>query len=332
MLLATVAAVAALLGVDDGRAKPLDPATLRPLSRGTAVGSLLGPVAWSPDRRDVAVAVRPRGRVQVVGGRTFATGTSAAWVTWAGDRLFSVGFDGAIAVTDPRSGRVVARAGVAGPVEDAQAAGDRLVVVSEQRLAVVEPGGAVRRVPLPGVIGGGLAASERTAYVAHTGGVIEVSLADGKVVRHPLARAAKDERRWRSAELVGGQTLAVSGCDRIAADHRGCARPYGLRLLDTRTWSARVLDTRAAAFKRSGDLLVLDAAAFGEGRRYGLRVFSSDGRREWLNTFRGRDILVQASPSHVYAHFIRRPRSRTRAIDVRSGAVRMLPARIPYLL
>ena len=36
---------------------------------------MLGPVAWSPDRRLVALAVRPVGRVEVVGGPTVATAT-----------------------------------------------------------------------------------------------------------------------------------------------------------------------------------------------------------------------------------------------------------------
>ena len=46
------------------------------------------------------------------------------------------------------------------------------------------------------------------------GGVSEIDLATGALVRHPLARAAKDSRPWRSAALLdGGRTLAVSGCD-----------------------------------------------------------------------------------------------------------------------
>ena len=120
---------------------PLDPGTLRPLSRGEAVGRMLGPVAWSPDRKRVALAVRPSGRVQVVGGPTVATATRTGWLQWAGRRVFSVGGDGAIAIVDPDAGRVVARAQVNGRVEDAQAAGSRLVVLLEGRLAIISARG-----------------------------------------------------------------------------------------------------------------------------------------------------------------------------------------------
>jgi hypothetical protein len=161
--------------------------------------------------------------------------------------VFSVGGDGAIAVVDPEAGDVVARARLSGRVEDAQPAGSRLVVLLEQQLAVVSARGAVRLVPLPGVVHGGLAVSPRVAYVAVAGSVLEVPLAGASVTRHALAaRAAKDDRPWRNAALLDGDRLAISGCDRLAADHRTCASPFGLRLVDTRRWTARVLDRRGS--------------------------------------------------------------------------------------
>jgi hypothetical protein len=202
----------------------------------------------------------------------------------------------------------------------------------EQQLAIVSARGAVRLVPLPGVVHGGLAASARTAYVADPGGVTEVSLADGAVVRHALfARAAKDDRPWRSATLLDGKTLAISGCDRLAYDHRGCGSPFGLRLVDTRHWTTRMLDSRAAAFRRTGRTLVLDASAYGEGRRLGLRAYTPDGILR-VETLSGRDVLTQVGGGHAYAHIIGRPSSATRAIDLRTGKLRLLPSRVPYLL
>ena len=49
------------------------------------------------------------------------------------------------------------------------------MVLSRESLAFVSDYGAVRQVPLPGVVHGGLAASSRAAYVADAGGVLEVT-------------------------------------------------------------------------------------------------------------------------------------------------------------
>jgi DNA-binding beta-propeller fold protein YncE len=348
-MLAAVAVAGALLGVDSGRVMPLDPGTLRPLSRGEPVrGRMLGPVVWSPDRRRVAIALRPKGRVQIVGGPLVRTGVRTAHLAWAGRHVFTVSASGDVAVADPGSGRVVARARLgagSGPAGDTHfaprpagailavaPAGGRLALLLTDGIAVVSPTGAVRRVPVAGIVDGdAIAASGATAYVVDRAGVVEVGLASATVRRHAVARAAKNLRPWRSAALLGERTLAISGCDRMAADHRGCERPYGLLLVDTRTWSVRTLDARAANFRLAGRTLVLDSIAYGEGRRLGLRAFSADGilRHE---AFRGRDVVTMVAPTHVYAHIIGRPRSRTRAIDLRTGATRLLPARVPSVL
>ena len=133
MLVAAV--IGALLGVDSGRVMPLDPATLRPTARGEAIGPMRGPVAWSPDRQRLAIAVRPAGRVQIVGERTVDTGTDAALLAWAGRRLVAVGSDGAVAGGKVRT-----------PVETAVSAGERAVVLSRESLAFIAPDGAVRQV------------------------------------------------------------------------------------------------------------------------------------------------------------------------------------------
>ena len=104
------ALIGALFGVDSGHVVPLDPATLRPTARGEAIGAMRGPVAWSPSRR-LAIAVRPAGRVQIVGERTVDTGTDAAFLAWAGRRLVAVGSDGGLpGLACPRRSRAWSRA------------------------------------------------------------------------------------------------------------------------------------------------------------------------------------------------------------------------------
>ena len=60
--------------------------------------------------------------------------------------------------------------------------GEHAVVLSRESLAFVVGMGPIRQVALPGVVHGGLAASSRAAYVAHAGGVLEVT-PDGVVTR-----------------------------------------------------------------------------------------------------------------------------------------------------
>ncbi len=301
------ALLGALFGVDSGHVVPLDPATLRPTARGEAVGPMRGPVAWSRDRR-LAIAIRPPGRVQIVGERTVDTGTDVAFLAWAGRRLVAVGSDGRVGGTR-----------VPTPVESV-VSGDRAVVLSRESLAFVSENGAVRQVPLPGVVHGGLAASSRAAYVAHAGGVLEVT-PDGRVTRRLVtARLAKGSGPYRTAALIG-DTLVVAGCDK--ATHSGCDQPSGLRLIDTRTWFSRTLDARASWFKRAGRHIVVE--------RDGLRVYSTDGFLR-IHAFKGRDVAAQVSATHAYVHIVGAVGSRTRAIDLRTGKTRMLPARVPYLL
>jgi hypothetical protein len=40
--------------------------------------------------------------------------------------------------------------------------------------------------------------------------------------------------------------------------------------------------------------------------------------------------MTQVAGDYAYAHIIGKPRSATRAIDLHSGATRMLPSRVPY--
>jgi hypothetical protein len=302
------ALIGALFGVESGRVMPLDPATLRPVGRGEAIAPMRGPVAWSPGRR-LAIAVRPAGRVRIVGERTVDTGTDAAFLAWAGRRLVAVGSDGAVA-----GGQVPT------PVESAVSAGEHAVVLSRGSLAFISANGAIRNVALPGVAHAGLAASSRAAYVADAGGVLEVT-PDGTVTRRLMwARPSKGSEPWRTAALLG-DTLVVAGCDKPV--HSGCVRPSGLRLIDTRRWTSRVLDSQASWFKRAGRHIVVE--------RDGLRVYTADGILR-VHALRGRDVAAQVGPTHAYAHIIGAVGSRTRAIDLRTGAVRMLPARVPYLL
>jgi hypothetical protein len=84
-----------------------------------------------------------------------------------------------------------------------------------------------------------------------------------------------------------------------------------------------VLDSRASWFKLAGRHIVVE--------RDGLQVYTADGMLR-VHALRGRDVVTQVSSTHAYAHIVGAVGSQTRAIDLRTGKVRLLPTRVPYLL
>lgn len=378
----------------------LRPGTLRPTSRRIPVGHFLEQAAWSPDRRRIALAVRPPGRIQIVGVTPLARAQTidtdqhlegsqldrqrlGPWfvrrLVWpTRRRLFAVSLrrDGGqeVTVIDPFARRVLRRVRLSGRVigEGVRAAGDRLAIllaptqaIGPAELAVVSPTGYLRLVSLPGISAGedlfrsgrvripalAVDPTGREAYVASATEpkIVEVELASGRSTEHSVAptRTALDRLRdlldapayakgaegpERSAELLGGGMLAVSGCDHFpGGNHNACDRPYGLRLIDTRHWTSRTLDARASRFRVTRGAVVVDATGYGKGKRLGLRVFASDGSLA-IDVLRGHDVLVQLDTRHVYAHVIGSPRSATRVIDLRTAHTTLLPAGVPQLL
>ena len=271
-----------------------------------------GPVAWSPGRRP-RDRVRPAGRVQIVGERTVDTGTDAALLAWAGRRLVAVGSDG-------RGGRGV---GVPTPVESAVSAGERRGRAEPRVAGVHRPStGAIRQVALPGVVHGGLAASSRAAYVADAGGVLEVT-PDGVVTRRlatarrakgsrPVADGRTDRRHARRRRMRQGDPQRVRAAVRAAAD-RHPAR--GSRECSTR--APRGSSAPAAHIVRR---------ARRPARLHGGRV---PAHPRAAGPRRSPPRSAPRTPTRTSSA---RSAAATRAIDLRTGKVRMLPARVPYLL
>lgn len=177
--------------------------------------------------------------------------------------------------------------------------------VGGSQLAVVGPDGSVRRVALP-AIRSGIHHSGRTpetyrsdiwnpglaidpagrAFVVQAGApVAEVDLRTLRVRMHVLPRttlavAKADSGPTRSAVWLGGDVLAVTGSDaEIFTDSRGQVqqreRAAGLKLVDTRKWSARTLDAGTSRIAQAGSTLL----AFGIQWDSSLQKLIGDGLR-----------------------------------------------------
>jgi hypothetical protein len=292
-------------------------------------------------------SVRPVKRILVPGELGFMR--ALTWV--APNRLVALlvgnSREGTSAVAiDVDRGRIVARTKLTGIVMGGRSLESGLVLltapssgIGPARLVTVDAQLGVRSVTLSAIRAGwartgsgedltmaqrepGLAvdAPGGRAYVVGAGEPaatvdLETLRATYAPVRSVQARAKSAVGPYRSAEWLGGGMLAVSGFTYAGLDpgtRRFVQEPAGLMLLDTRTWSATVVDPDAQSFSLAGSTVVTVV----DGR--GLAAYGRDGSRLWtalagrrFNQARvlGDRILVQVNGE-----------AGTRILDARTGA------------
>lgn len=271
-----------------------DPVTLERSGPRVRVGGNASSWAWSPRRRYLAVASFPQ-RLTIVDVpamrvvarvRLAAGGASVRAVTWAGDRVLAVvekPRGSLVVAVDPLSGRVVRRTLLPRPFWfEFGRLPDGLVVLlgAHERLAlaqiaVVNAEGTTRVVTVPPVSVGleavtapgreqripGLAVDPvgRKAYLVDDRRVFTVDLRTLAVTDPgPLRALAKIfSGSVRSARWLGNGRLAVSGGD---WDARRGYEGVGLRIIDVRSRTARVVNRDARGFTvAAGRLLVENA-------------------------------------------------------------------------
>lgn len=88
--------------------------------------------------------------------------------------------------------------------------------------------------------------------------VADVDLRTGDVAYHgPVRTLAKVIDGWtRIARVVGNGSIAVSGSDSTTTGDTVALTPFGLRMIDPVTWTARVLDPTATSFVSAGRVLL----------------------------------------------------------------------------
>jgi hypothetical protein len=238
------------------------------------------------------------------------------WVvatTWLpGQRLRAVltTEDVTLVTVDAARRRVVERRNLDGQLLHVTHARDSLVVllaptrvVGLARLAVIRPSGRVDvavlgRVPIAlkgdATTTPGLAvdvAGNRAFVVTAGGEVAEVRLPRLQVTYHRLsqrtsqARAKRIEGPVRHARWLGNGLLAVSGADYSVSGDQLIFTPAGVRIVDTRDWSARSIAPGADGFVPAGDVLFAISETWSSELRQptpvGVAAYELDGRKRF---------------------------------------------------
>jgi hypothetical protein len=280
------------------------------------------------------------------------------WLTvgWAGpDRVVAIAGEGGnqrLVWVDVRSRRVVARRAYSGWTVNAVTVPGGLALVlgppksvGPVRILMLDPNGGVRTIRVSGIEAGANYGERRgkvltpavtvdpatgRMYVVAADRLVvaEVDPATGTVKHHSLgAGASKGNLHvwWRHAQWAGDGRIAVTG------DHWRPARPgrrtplgpdpFGVRLIDTATWSIETLDPRPDTMHVGGDVVLASGTRFFGGRRpsrsTGLLAFDSTGRRAYTR-FRGELTALLGSRGALGYVWVRRTR-RAHVIDLASG-------------
>jgi hypothetical protein len=283
------------------------------------------------------------------------------WLTvgWVGrDRLLAVAGEGfgrqRLLWVDAKSRKVVARRAYSGfNINTFRVPGGLAVALGPEegvgplRILIVDEHGGIRTIVVDGIEAGAEYAeppdppgrvltpaltvdheSGRLYAVAARGLLVaEVDLASGAVAYHSLgASAAKGNVGvwWRHAVWAGEGRIAVTG------DHWPPVRgrrpsngpvPFGVRMIDTATWTIRTLDPRPDTMHVAGEtLLATGTRWFDDGRRTestGLLAFDDAGRRAFTR-FRSRQVVLLGSRGKLGYVWVRRTRT-AHVIDLADG-------------
>jgi hypothetical protein len=208
------------------------------------------------------------------------------------DRLIATSTSSTLLVIDPRSRRPLRRVDLPGPVNGrALLADGRVAFLTSNaqsfgpaRITIADSDGNVRVAVLDRITVGSVFdpgsddphGAMRTAGFAvdRAGGrayvvspvllVAEVDLTTLEVTYHGATRtlAKAIDGPSRSAAWLGGGLLAVSGSDYSTTgtgkDRRLVSRPYGLNIVDTRTWTVRLVDPTVEWFQQAAGLLLVE--------------------------------------------------------------------------
>jgi hypothetical protein len=296
---------------------------------GLAYGAPASPVVVDPVRRRVVRAPDWRGaplQPQAAGNRlVFITAPQGRSTP---GRARFVSFDSAGRLRELRLGRIVAGTWRARPGPWHH----------------VEPALAVSR-------------SGRRAYVvaADARVVAEIDLHRWRVAYHEVSEPVSAMRRLldlveppahakepvdsqvRFAEVLANGAIAVTGEDTRATDppHEAPPIPWGLRLIDPRTWTMTTVDKQSQDFTAAGGTVLARRWSMGgDGAgAIGVRAYDTAGTRLW-SRFEGADAIVRGAAGRLaYVEVKRAGRRRIHVLELDSGrTVRTLPWRELRLL
>jgi hypothetical protein len=336
----------------------VDRRSLRPLP-GPSLEIFKGVSTWafSPGRSRLALGTACQagislGTLQLVDVRRmrpvacFAIGNLRALAWPTPNRLLAV-VDSPLHVVliDAKAHRIIHRTPLEGVWVSSARPGDRLLVLTgrsfdePERLVVADARGSVRTVKLdaPRASDFVVDPNGRRAYVVSGATVAEVDLDNLAVAYHqlrertsvlgrvlawlvPAAEAKEVQREMRRTLWVGDGLIASFGSDVTTDGSRFTSVPVGLRLIDTRTWTVRMVDEQVSFALLAGDV-VLAAGT----REIGLVAYDRNGTKRF-QLFRGRSLAaVETYRGRAYVDVGRRA---PQVVDVRTGRV-VGPRRAP---
>jgi hypothetical protein len=299
----------------------LDPNSLAPRDPKLVLGEYHRAWSFSPGGSKLALGTSAGGPAQGLGIHIVdaATLTELPGITvpiavealaWLRPRRIAGELQGnTVFVADPVAGRIVSRRQVrAGPdcaIHPPAVATKRALVMLIGRLAVsVRADGSVRTASLRGLPGACTGAAivldrrhDRAFTVAGGSSVAEIDLRTMRVTG----------RRLAGSTLAADDTTATwlpHGLIAAAHTRSSSGRPAGVELIDTNTWTRRVVARRAGGVRRAGSTLLAFDGGFASplaGERIGLAGYSLSGRPRW-RLLRGERIWdVQVAGRLAYA-------------------------------
>ena len=252
-----------------------------------------------------------------------------------------------VVVVDPERRAVVGRVRIVGGGLIAARSGDGLVALVEAakgikpiRAVVIDRNGAARSVAVSRIKAGtawrgtgsnrrarirqpGLAVDRAggVAYVVDAGGLVaQIDLATLGVSYHARVtrRLAHADKQMDGpvvyAAWGGDGRIVVSGTNmklqRESGSWRETWTPAGVALLDTRTWSSRMLDPAAAGFTVSGDSVLIP-------RDGSLTAYSADGSVRYRTAIPVGNAYASVFGDYAYVS----TEARVTIVDLASGAV-----------
>jgi hypothetical protein len=319
--------------------------------------------AFTPDVSKLAIGGRLLGGVRFVDlremrvvGRMTRAFEPLAWLTprrlLAAEQANLDTGPNTLLVVDPVAGRVVARRALGATIFRTERTTDRLVLllgtsgrIGRARVAAADARGRVRKVTLGRIQAGcvgdprthsvrckspGLAVDSvaRRAFVVGARLVAVIDVRTMAVRYQDVGAAVADlslPSSARFARWLGDGLLAVAGSDSTPGD-RPTIRPAGLRVIDTQTWTALVIDEGATYFAvANGSVL-----AFGIGRGIGLRAYALDGRLRFHVL--GDEPISWVQAGGGYAYVYRGQEHNVAIVDLDSGTIRESARSLPTLL
>jgi hypothetical protein len=296
-----------------------DAVTLKPLSRQLRLGEYHDAWSISPDGSMVALGLSAPGApgaggrvgIRIVDLRSMKavrdveTGIAAVGVVWLAPRVLVASLlEGGVVLVDPRSGKILGRWRAFSSPQAALRAGDLGVALfgsgpngsGKARVAIADADGRVRSVVVDRaeVVGGPEGAialvlddAGRHTYIAAAGAPIaDVDLRTLRVSYHlHLPTAVGDgstgiRAQQRRAVTVGAGVIAVFGRELVMRDGRLTAVPAGVTLINTRKWSACLLDVRASGAAVASGRVLAYGPRLPVGRDepgIGVRVYGTSG-------------------------------------------------------